>query len=135
MSKSIKFTNDTFLDSSSICHNKIKLSEILDKKIVSLFTGSSNANSISLQDSIKNYDFILITIRGDLYTRGTALIPVSQITYGTGDTTPWSVLAYQDNSVYSSVKLNFSDDKTLSVSYYRSSWSKTKIENVLGIKL
>lgn len=135
MSKAIKFTNNTYLDSSSICHNKTKLSDILDKKIIELFKGSSNGSSISLNDSIENYDFILVTLRGGLYTRGTTLIPVLQINYGTGDTTPWSVIAYQNNTVYGSIKLNFSNSKTLSVTYYNSSWGKPTIENVLGIKL
>lgn len=34
MSKSVRLTNDTYLDTSSIVHNKQKLNEIIDTKII-----------------------------------------------------------------------------------------------------
>ena len=38
MAKSIKLKNDTYLDSTSIVHNKTKLSDLLNKKILNTFT-------------------------------------------------------------------------------------------------
>jgi len=76
--KSIKLANDTYLDSSSIVHNKQKLSDILNKDVYSfdetiigtwvngkplyrkvINCGSSSKNE-SIPHNIKNMDFVMV---------------------------------------------------------------------------
>lgn len=58
MSKSVRLTNDTYLDTSSIVHNKQKLNEILDVKILWENPDKSSAfeqQTITLNST--DYDF------------------------------------------------------------------------------
>jgi hypothetical protein len=104
-------------------------------KIESIYSGSIYSGTDTLSKSIENYDFLLVVIRGATYTRGTTLIPVSLVNYGSGDTTPWSIVVYQTNSVYGAIKLNFTDATTISVERYNAGWGNTYLENIIGIKL
>lgn len=70
MSKSIKFKNDTYLDSSSITHNKTKLSDILN---VNMF----NYNDWEKSQNIDGNNQTPITITGmstTIKTRGRSLL-------------------------------------------------------------
>lgn len=104
-------------------------------KYTQLWTGHTNSGTQVLNDSIENYDFILVVARGGGYTRGTTLIPVSLIEYGSGDTTPWSVVAFQTASVFGSLKLNFTNSTTISITEYHNNWTSGFLEEVIGIKL
>ena len=58
MAKSIKLSNETFIDTSSIVYNKIPLNEILG---VVLYENNNGSNeTITLNDSVSNYKFIEI---------------------------------------------------------------------------
>lgn len=56
MAKSIKFKNDTYLDSTSIVHKKTKLSDLLEPVI--LFEGNRVTTPITLKDNINNYSYL-----------------------------------------------------------------------------
>ena len=62
MAKAIKLSNDIYLDSTGIVHNKKKLSDILYEEVV-LFEGASNKD-ITLLDNVENYD----KVRVEYYT-------------------------------------------------------------------
>lgn len=109
--------------------------EDIKSKYTRLWTGHTNSGTQVLNDSIENYDFILVVARGGTYTRGTTLIPVSLIEYGSGDTTPWSVVAFQTASVFGSLKLNFTNSTTISITEYHNNWTSGFLEEVIGIKL
>lgn len=121
-------------DKSSIVKS---INEVFNKtKITTLWEGSASTGNLSLNDSIENYDFILLVGRGGSYTRGTQLIPVSLITYGTGDTTPWSVIAFQNASTFGALKINFFDSTTAVVSgSYHANWASASLNAIIGIKL
>lgn len=104
-------------------------------KIETIYSGSISSGTDTLSKSIENYDFLLVVVRGATYTRGTTLIPVSLVSYDSGDTTPWSAVAYQTSSVYGSIKLNFTDATTISITEYHAGWGTAYLENIIGIKL
>ena len=58
MAKSIKLSNETFIDTSSIVHNKVLLNEVLGKVLYENNNGSNE--NITLNDSVSNYKFIEI---------------------------------------------------------------------------
>lgn len=115
--------------SANYVNNNIK------SKYTQLWTGHASSGTEVLNDSIENYDFILVVVRGGGYTRGTSLIPVSLIEYGSGDSTPWSVVAFQNASVFGSLKLNFTNSTTISITEYHNNWTSGFLEEVIGIKL
>lgn len=104
-------------------------------KVETIYSGSISSGTDTLNKSIENYDFLLVVVRGATYTRGTSLIPVSLVTYGSTDATPFSIVAFQSSGVYASVKLNFTDATTISVSQYTAGWGSANLENIIGIKL
>lgn len=104
-------------------------------KIETIYSGSVSSGTDTLNKSIENYDFLLVVVRGATYTRGTTLIPVSLVEYGTEDTKPWSVVAYQNSNAYGAIKLNFSNATTINVTEYHASWGTASVVNIIGIKL
>lgn len=67
MAKAIKFKNDNYLDSTSIVHKKTMLDKILDKllnRYVVLWSGNASMDAtVTLNDNINNYEYLLIDIR------------------------------------------------------------------------
>ena len=61
MAKSIKLKNDTYLDSSSVTHNKKKLNDILEGKV--LYEGDETNGNITLNDDVSNYNYFEIYFR------------------------------------------------------------------------
>ena len=58
MSKSFKYKDNNYLDSSGIVHNKVLLNEVLG---VVLYENNNGSNeTITLNDSVSNYKFIEI---------------------------------------------------------------------------
>lgn len=62
MAKSIKLNSNTYIDSSSVSHNRQKLSDVLNKVLgVVLYENYDGSNgTITLNDSVSNYKFIEI---------------------------------------------------------------------------
>ena len=58
MSKKIKLSNEAFLDTSSVIHNKIPLNEVLGTILYENNAGSNE--NITLNDTVSNYKFIEI---------------------------------------------------------------------------
>lgn len=58
MSKKIKLSNATFLDTSSVIHNKIPLNEVLGTILYENNTGSNE--NITLNDDVSKYKFVEI---------------------------------------------------------------------------
>ena len=62
MTKSIKFENEIYLDSSGISHNRKRLSEILNSTV--LYENSSGTNgNISCSENISNFKYLEITTK------------------------------------------------------------------------
>lgn len=58
MSKSFKYKDNNYLDSTGIVHNKVLLNEVLGKVLYENYNGSNE--TITLNDSVSNYKFIEI---------------------------------------------------------------------------
>lgn len=82
MPKSMKLSNENYIDSTGIVHNKKLLSDILNGlhsvKFENLWSGrlTTNNTTVNLTDSRKNYDLILIIGCGDTGARAR---PVSNL--------------------------------------------------------
>ena len=61
MSKSIKLKNNIFWDSSSIIHNKKKLSEILSSTI--LYSSVGTNENVVCSENISNFEYLEITTK------------------------------------------------------------------------
>lgn len=89
MSKSIKFKNDTYLDSTGVVHNKELLSgvlsNILDRITIALlwsYTGETWGDGLANCD-ISNYNFVLIITDED-----TSIVPTDRC-YGNLTSNGW----------------------------------------------
>lgn len=80
MAKAIKLSNDIYLDSTGIVHNKKKLSNILYEETL-LFEGGTR-ETITLPKSSNDFDYLLITyqMNGSTAERFTKLIDMEQTT-------------------------------------------------------
>ena len=71
MAKSIKFKNNTYLDSTSIVHKKTKLSDLLNKNAVSIIDNPSTDINISSSTKILSKDVVInsgkVLIIGTIY--------------------------------------------------------------------
>lgn len=68
MGSTVKLANDLYLETSSIVHNGELLSDILNKqKFKKLYGDLKTASKVTLEDSVQNYDFILIGMTNNYY--------------------------------------------------------------------
>lgn len=101
MSKSIKLQNNTYLDSSSIVHNKKSLKELLDDGNVystkekrigiwtdgkplyekTLITNTSFSGSVEISHGVSNYDKMWIDLSNSYYNAGKTNLPLIHNSY------------------------------------------------------
>lgn len=106
MSKSIKFKNNNYLDSSSIVHNRELLKDFLNKSNVLYssstgITADASGNSVVLEESVTKFSAILI-----ISSNGGAIVDskLNQTNYGYGISIFWFGEGYQgtfyNNTIY-----------------------------------
>ena len=110
-----------------------KLSTITDLYTA---TGDVSGGSITLDDSIQNYDFILVGIQAVNFSKSTMLIPVSDIVTGSDNYNTYEISIFQSSNTYASLQIKFTDNTTiyLNASHY-SGWADVYLRYVKGIKL
>lgn len=114
MSKKIKLSNETFLDTSSVIHNKIPLNEVLGTILYENNTGSNE--NITLNDTVSNYKFI-------------------EIFYKSNDGAYSSVRVEKANSKYVSLQAFWSVDNYCYGKIKQVSISNNKINNLAAQQL
>lgn len=101
-----------------------------------LYNGSATSGSITLNNSIQNYDFILIGIQASEFSKSSMLIPVSDIVVGSGTSDTYEIAIMQSSTVYVSMQLKFTANTTLEIlSTHQQSWADAILKYVIGIKL
>ena len=101
-----------------------------------LYSGDTTGGTITLNDSIQNYDFILIGIQASGWSKNSSLIPVSDIITGSGNADTYEIAVFQSAGVYVSMQLKFRDNTTLELlASHTSAWASANLKYVIGIKL
>ena len=106
-------------------------------KITSLWSGSkSTTGSITLNKAYTNYDFLLVGIQAQSYSKGSELIPTSDIVQSTDGYNGYEITIFQSTSVYANMSILFKNSTTLNiVEIHRASWNNCILKYVIGIKL
>lgn len=106
MSKSIKFKNNNYLDSSSVVHNRELLKDFLNKSniLYSSSTGTTadaSGNSITLSEPVTHFNAILI-----IHSTGGSIVnnKLNETNYGYGISIFWFGEGFQgtfyNNTIY-----------------------------------
>lgn len=106
-------------------------------KITSLWTGSkSTTGDITLSEAYTNYDFLLVGIQADSYSKGSELIPTSDIVQSSSGSNTYEITTFQSASVYSNMSIQFKNTTTLNIiEIHRAGWNGCILKYVIGIKL
>lgn len=109
-------------------------------KISTLWSGAIYEGYATLNESLENYDFLLVGIQAaNTYTKHSELIPTSDISYQTSSTSSYNtydITAFQSISVYSDLQIYFENSTKLVIrSESHSGWDKPYLKYVIGIKL
>lgn len=105
-------------------------------KISILWSGSkSTTGNVTLSEAYTNYDFLLVGIQAQTYSKGSELIPTSDIVQSTGSN-GYEITIFQSASVYSNMSIQFTNSTTLNiVQIHYASWNNCILKYVIGIKL
>lgn len=104
--------------------------------ITTLWSGTQSSGSVSFNESIQNYDFILIGIQASGFSKNSILIPVNDIVIGSGNADAYEIAVFQKNDVYVSMQFKFLSNTILDItSYYMIGWDSVHLKYVIGIKL
>ena len=106
-------------------------------KISILWSGSkSTTGDVTLSEAYTNYDFLLVGIQAQSYSKGSELIPTSDIVQSTSGDNGYEITIFQSASVYSNMSILFKNSTTLNiVEIHRASWNNCILKYVIGIKL
>ena len=106
-------------------------------KISILWSGSkSTTGSITLSEAYTNYDFLLVGIQAQSYSKGSELIPTSDIVQSTGGNNTYEITTFQSASVYSNMSIQFTNSTTLNIiQIHYAGWTNCNLKYVIGIKL
>ena len=106
-------------------------------KITSLWSGSkSTTGNITLSEAYTNYDFLLVGIQADSYSKGNELIPTSDIVQSSSGSNTYEITIFQSTSVYSNMSIQFTNSTTLNIiQIHRAAWNNCILKYVIGIKL
>ena len=106
-------------------------------KITSLWSGSkSTIGNVTLSEAYTNYDFLLVGIQAQPYSKGSELIPTSDIVQSTSDYNTYEITTFQSSSVYSNMSIQFTNSTTLNIiQIHRAGWNNCTLKYVIGIKL
>lgn len=102
-------------------------------KISILWSGSkSTTGSITLSEAYTNYDFLLVGIQAQTYSKGSELIPTSDIEHSN----TYEITTFQSTSVYSNMSIQFTNSTTLNIiQIHYAGWTNCNLKYVIGIKL
>lgn len=102
-------------------------------KISILWSGSKNTTgNITLSEAYTNYDFLLVGIQAQTYSKGSELIPTSDIEYSN----TYEITTFQSTSVYSNMSIQFTNSTTLNIiQIHYAGWTNCNLKYVIGIKL
>lgn len=106
-------------------------------KITSLWSGSkSTTGDITLSKAYTNYDFLLVGIQADSYSKGSELIPTGDIVQSSSGSNTYEITTFQSSSVYSNMSIQFKNTTTLNIiQIHRAGWNGCTLKYVIGIKL
>lgn len=106
-------------------------------KITTLWSGSkSTTGDITLSEAYTNYDFLLVGIQADSYSKGSELIPTSDIVQSSSGSNTYEITTFQSASVYSNMSIQFKNTTTLNIiQIHRAGWNNCILKYVIGIKL
>lgn len=106
-------------------------------KISILWSGSkSTTGDITLSEAYTNYDFLLVGIQAQTWSKGSELIPVSDIQQSSSGSNGYEITIFQSTSVYSNMSIQFTNSTTLNiVQIHYASWNNCNLKYVIGIKL
>lgn len=106
-------------------------------KINILWSGSkSTTGSITLSEEYTNYDFLLVGIQAQTWSKGSELIPTSDIVQSSSGSNGYEITIFQSTSVYSNMSIQFTNSTTLNiVQMHYASWNNCILKYVIGIKL
>lgn len=106
-------------------------------KISVLWSGSkSTTGNVTLSEAYTNYDFLLVGIQAQTYSKGSELIPTSDIVQSSSGSNTYEITTFQSTSVYANMSIQFKDTTTLNIiqlRYY--GWTNCNLKYVIGIKL
>lgn len=102
-------------------------------KISILWSGSKNTTgNITLSEAYTNYDFLLVGIQAQTYSKGSELIPTSDIEHSN----TYEITTFQSTSVYSNMSIQFTNSTTLNIiQIHYAGWTNCNLKYVIGIKL
>lgn len=102
-------------------------------KITTLWSGSKNTTGdITLSEAYTNYDFLLVGIQAQSYSKGSELIPTSDIEHSN----TYEITTFQTTSVYSNMSIQFTNSTTLNIiQIHYAGWTNCNLKYVIGIKL
>lgn len=102
-------------------------------KISILWSGSkSTTGDITLSEAYTNYDFLLVGIQAQTYSKGSELIPTSDIEHSN----TYEITTFQSTSVYSNMSIQFTNSTTLNIiQIHYAGWTNCNLKYVIGIKL
>lgn len=106
-------------------------------KISILWSGSkSTTGNVTLSEAYTNYDFLLVGIQADSYSKGSELIPTSDIVQSSSGSNTYEITTFQSASVYSNMSIQFTNSTTLNIiQIHRAGWNNCILKYVIGIKL
>ena len=106
-------------------------------KISILWSGSkSTTGNVTLSEAYTNYDFLLVGIQADSYSKGNELIPTSDIVQSSSGSNTYEITIFQSTSVYSNMSIQFTNSTTLNIiQIHRAGWNNCILKYVIGIKL
>lgn len=106
-------------------------------KISILWSGSkSTTGNITLSEAYTNYDFLLVGIQAQTWSKGSELIPTSDIVQSSSGSNSYEITIFQSASVYSNMSIQFTNSTTLNiVQIHYASWGNCILKYVIGIKL
>lgn len=106
-------------------------------KISILWSGSkSTTGNVTLSEAYTNYDFLLVGIQAQTWSKGSELIPTSDIVQSSSGSNGYEITIFQSASVYSNMSIQFTNSTTLNiVQIHYASWNNCILKYVIGIKL
>lgn len=110
--------------------------KLLKDKMSYLFEGSATSGNVTLNDSIENYDFVLVGIQAGSFSKNCMIIPVDNVVYTSASNHVYDVSVFQTSSVYASMNFSFSNATTILIKATKvAGWNSANLIYVIGIKI
>ena len=120
-------------DVSNLNTTATNVVDAINESIGILWSGSkSTTGSITLSEAYTNYDFLLVGIQAQSYSKGSELIPTSDIEHSN----TYEITTFQSTTVYSNMSIQFTNSTTLNIiQIHYAGWTNCNLKYVIGIKL